>query len=794
MLLLLRDPWMRLVYVGLCSVGVGAAFMLARRGKLQAGSVVLVLALAASVTGGVLAVGNIYTPSIVGYPIVVIAAGLLLGTRSAIVSALVCVSILALLGQHQDPDSLQAMLATHTPSSIWWIQTSALAAAAALICVAVGRTRSALEEAEASELALAERNSELEREVATRRQVQSELLESERRFRALVQHSDDIISEIEVDGGVVYANPSFEVTFGLQPEALSQRSIVHPEDRRLAGDFLRRLAADRVSVSAPIRLQVADGSWRWFEATAACFSVGEGVDRAVSVCRDVTKRKVDADRLRESEARFRALAENAHEVIAEFDSMGKLIFVSPNVETLTGFSREKLLRSDPFEQLHPEDLKMLWRKVERIFDAPHRLVSLELRYKHASGSWRRIEASVQSFDTSFGTQSVVVVARDITERLELERQLRASQKLEAVARLAGGVAHDFNNLLTVVTGHVELLLDREVIADDERESLAQVQYTALRARELIEQLFAFSRTPSGESRILDANEVVRDVERLLSRVIGEQADLEVRTSRQALPVRFVRSHLEQIITNLSLNARDALRGEGRIVIEARDADPARGDRAESVVLSVSDTGTGMDEETRDHIFEPFFTTKAPGEGTGLGLSIVNGMVESAGGSIDVDTALGAGSCFTISLPRSPEPYEAVPVERCEEAVEEGRTGQTILVVEDETPVRRLVQRVLSRKGFRLLEARDGKEALEVARSHLGSIDLLLSDVIMPVMGGVELARHLESEFPGLRTLFMTGYREDVSFPGSVGVQKDALLKPFGPDELMRRVRAALESP
>jgi PAS domain S-box-containing protein len=789
LLLFVHDPWMRLLYLSISGTGIAAALLLRRLGRLRAGSTVLVLTLFGAITGGVISVGNIYTPATVGYLIVVLASGLLLGTRAAVASAAACCAVLAVLGQVQDPNSLQSLVRTHSPASIWWVQATALATAAALICVAIRLTRDALADAERSEAVLAARNRELESEIAARRLAESEQRASERRYRALVRHSDDIICEIAQGGAVLYANPRFERTFGIPPEALADRSLIHPEDRPLAREFLRRLSHTRMAMSDPIRLITADGTWRWFEATASSFSPASGVDRAVAVCRDVTERQADADRIRESEARFRALAENTHEVIAEFDSTGTLTFVSPHVETLTGRSRETLLSSDPFASVHPDDLKLLCREVEGIFDSP-RLISLELRYKHASGDWRQFEVSAQSFETASGSRRIVVVARDITERRELERQLRASQKLEAVARLAGGVAHDFNNLLTVVTGHVDLLLRREVIPDDERESLAQVQQTALRAGDLVEQLLAFSRTSSGELRVLDMNEVVRDMERLLRRLIGEQVDLEVRTSEQPLPIRFDRSQLEQILANLSLNARDALPGYGRLVIETSPGNPLLGQRLNSVVLSVSDTGVGMDAETRERIFEPFFTTKASGMGTGLGLSTVHGIVEGAGGTIDVSTAPGAGSRFTISLPRADEPVEIAP-ERGDAADRVDETGQTILLVEDEMAVRRLVQRVLRSRGYQLLEAADGKQALDIASAHPGRIDLLLSDLIMPVMGGLELAERLTATRPGVPVLFMTGYREHARLRGWNGDEPDVISKPFRPDELAARVRAAL---
>jgi nitrogen-specific signal transduction histidine kinase len=403
-----------------------------------------------------------------------------------------------------------------------------------------------------------------------------------------------------------------------------------------------------------------------------------------------------------------------------------------------------------------------------------------------------------------GRPARLMLARDITEREALEAQLRQAQKMEAVGQLAGGVAHDFNNLLTVIRLHSELLAEALAESDPRREDVAEIGRAADRAAALTRQLLAFSRRQVLQPRVLVLDEVVRNARQLLHRVIG--ADIRVESHGTTIGrVRADPGQIEQVLVNLAVNARDAMPEGGRLLIETADVEldamfgPKRGAAISAgpyVMLAVSDTGLGMDAATQARIFEPFFTTKEVGKGTGLGLSTVYGIVKQSGGSIWVESEPGAGATFRIYLPRvdadlaSREPApEAVHA-----ADDTTRGSETILLVEDEDAVRTLAGRMLRRKGYRVLDARHGGEALEILGAYLGRVDLVLTDIVMPGMGGTELARRVREMRPNVPLLFMSGYSHgEIEQRGGFAPDEAFLQKPFTADELARQVREVLEA-
>ena len=395
---------------------------------------------------------------------------------------------------------------------------------------------------------------------------------------------------------------------------------------------------------------------------------------------------------------------------------------------------------------------------------------------------------------------VLGVSTDITQRKLLEDQLRQAQKMEAVGRLAGGVAHDFNNLLTAILGNVELLTNKASLAGDSAAAhdLGEIRDAAKRAAGLTHQLLAFSRKQVLQPKLLDVNLVVANMHRLLSRLIGEDIELRVMTGAggtiAADPGQF-----EQVIMNLAVNARDAMPQGGRLTIASATVDraslaPRERDRMPDpkyVMLSITDSGIGMSEETKAHLFEPFFTTKPAGKGTGLGLATVYGIVKQSGGFIWVDSAPGRGTTFRLYFPPAVVP---TATEDAQPATAEPawRGAGTILVVEDDVAVRRLTCRVLSGRGYTVLAAANGDEALAASRSHQGVIDLMVTDVVMPRMSGREVAERVGQQRPALKVLFVSGYTDDaVVRHGVVEDTVSFLHKPFTPDTLARRVREVL---
>jgi PAS domain S-box-containing protein len=412
---------------------------------------------------------------------------------------------------------------------------------------------------------------------------------------------------------------------------------------------------------------------------------------------------------------------------------------------------------------------------------------------------RRFESHVQALRDSEGViQGVIGVALDITERDRLTDQLRQSQKMQAVGELAGGVAHDFNNLLMVVKGHAQLLLDRLPDASPLRLSVEQVEKAADRAASLTRQLLAFSRKQVLQPRVLDMNEAVGGMIRMFSRVIGENIEMAFLPGGKLGRVKADPGQIEQVLLNLVVNSRDAMPNGGRLTIETSNVELDRGYAATHtsvepglyVMLTVTDTGCGMDAETQARVFEPFFTTKGPGKGTGLGLATVYGVVKQSGGYIYVYSEVGKGTTFKIYLPQVTAELDKLSPET--DNWRSARGTETILFVEDEHSVRELVRDYLVGAGYCMLEASDGIQALKVAASHPGPIHLLITDVVMPHLSGPELATKLSSERPGLKVLFISGYTDDTVFRHGVLEGGVAFLqKPFNLKALSQKIREVL---
>jgi signal transduction histidine kinase len=384
---------------------------------------------------------------------------------------------------------------------------------------------------------------------------------------------------------------------------------------------------------------------------------------------------------------------------------------------------------------------------------------------------------------------------------ESEEQLRQSQKMEAVGRLAGGVAHDFNNLLTAILGYAELLASNRELTPTSRQSVEMIQKAGRQAAAVTHQLLAFSRKQMLQPRVIDLNALVVDFEKILHRVIGEHIDLKSRPEAINARVKADPNQIEQVILNLGVNARDAMPKGGCLLMRTADVElDAYSARTQAldlppgsyVLLEVSDTGKGMTDEVKSRIFEPFFTTKEPGKGTGLGLSTVYGVVRQSGGSVTVFSSPGAGSTFQIYLPLESgeldqsRPKTVAPLEMPR------RTAETVLVVEDEEIVRELVCQVLANQGYDVLCAVNGREGLRIAEEHPGPIQLLMTDVVMPVIGGLELARKLCASRPDMKVLYVSGYSEsDISEQGILEAELEFLEKPFTPQVLIRKVREVL---
>jgi PAS domain S-box-containing protein len=420
---------------------------------------------------------------------------------------------------------------------------------------------------------------------------------------------------------------------------------------------------------------------------------------------------------------------------------------------------------------------------------------------HQGKDGKTFEVEVVSHELIYAGRRVrLVVAQDISERRHLELQLRQSQKMEAVGRLAGGVAHDFNNLLMVIKGHTELLLGALSPTDSIARKIEQIDRSADRATTLTRQLLAFSRLQVLQPQIINLNSVVEEMGKLLPRLIGEDIELVLRPDQKLGTIRADASQMEQVIMNLAVNSRDAMPTGGKLLIGTRNCDLDQSYTASHplmkpgsyVLLDVTDTGTGMDEETQTHIFEPFFTTKEKGKGTGLGLATVYGIVKQSGGFVWVYSELGKGTSFKIYLPRVNEAEVHIGAPKPSAEIPAGT--ETVLLTEDEQDVREIAREFLESGGYKVIEAKNGKEAIAIAAEHRGKIDLLVTDMVMPGMTGQELAVQLQREHPGVSVVFMSGYSEHAATEmADADASVRLMTKPFSRGAILRTVREILQA-
>jgi two-component system, cell cycle sensor histidine kinase and response regulator CckA len=502
---------------------------------------------------------------------------------------------------------------------------------------------------------------------------------------------------------------------------------------------------------------------------------------------------------------FRLIGESVADMIAVVDMDGRRLYNSPSYQRVLGYSAEELEGTASFEQIHPDDRPLVKEAAQ---EARRTGVGrkLEYRFRHKDGTWRILESMASVIRNDAGEPArMIIVNRDITERRQAEKelrenQLRQTQKMEALGRLSGGIAHDFNNLLGVIIGYTDVL-EVPLIEEELRfKSVREIKKAGQRAASLTRQLLAFSRQQVLEPKVLDLNVVVADVEKMLRRVIGEDIELITRLGTSLGRVMADQGQIEQVIMNLAANARDAMPNGGRLTIETANvkldettvpqAPEAR--RGPYVLLSVSDSGIGMDTETQAHIFEPFFTTKERGRGTGLGLATVYGVVKQSNGYIEVSSEPAKGTQFKIYLPLVEGEVQATSPEVIEPQF--AQNGETILLVEDEESLRCVTRDLLVQHGYDVIEADSGAQGLEIARHHQSSIHLMLTDVVMPGMNGPTLARNLAECHPETKVLFMSGYtdhtidRHGVLEPGVL-----LLEKPYTREALTRKVRAALNA-
>jgi two-component system cell cycle sensor histidine kinase/response regulator CckA len=645
---------------------------------------------------------------------------------------------------------------------------------------------------------------ERERAHAEKIQAQSALAASEKRFRSLVQNSSDLVTILAPDGTILYASDSAERIVGYTPASLVGTSLLayldEPDGAAVRG--LLQSGNGKSSVAGPIEftLRRTDGSGVWLEAIGTNLLNDATIRGIVLNARDVSERKRADRALRDSEERYRDLFDNASDLVCMATPDGALLYVNQAWQEGTGFGEEDIGRMRFIDLVHPESRPHYQDVLHRVL-AGERLDHVELVFMPKAGTPITVEGNL-SCTFKDGEASIVRgIYRDVTERKRVEEHLRRAERMQAAGKLAGGVAHEVNNMMTGVIGFSEFILRSLEPDDPRRGDVEEVIKAGTRAADVTRQLLAFTRQQFLRPQVLKVNSVVSDMEKMLRRSLGEDKVFQLKLSPDAGEIKADRGQLEQVLINLVLNARDAMSEHGRVTIEtaATEWDQAYTQRhggvnlplGTYVMLAVSDTGCGMEPDVQARIFEPFFTTKPIGQGTGLGLSTVYGIVKQSGGYVWVYSEPGAGSVFKVYLP------QAVSLEHSEMVVEVSRvpTGgsETILIIEDEDMVRNLACRALKDHGYSVVEARNGNQALQYIQQHPGTVDLVVSDVVMPEMGGREFGQALAQKDPALAVLYMSGYTgDDVVQRGLLDAGAPFQQKPFTPIGLATKVRAMLD--
>ena len=632
---------------------------------------------------------------------------------------------------------------------------------------------------------------------------------AEARFMAMIEKSHDGIGLSDRLGNTIYMSPAVQRTLGRSPlevEGASGFEHVHPDDlARLAAILAEVVARPTQPVSYEIRVIHVDGSIHWMEATATNFLDDPAIRAICTNFRDITERKRSED----ERNRHAAIVESSDDAIISIDLHGLITSWNRGAERLYQWTAAEAL-GKPIDALSPPDLRDEPRMRDQVqgHEAVRRFDTRGLR---KDGSAVDVALTVSPIRDSEGGRIVGAskIARDLTESRKeeaklrrTEEQLRQVQKMDAVGTLAAGVAHDFNNLLSVIIGYATLVYGELKPSDPLRSDVEEIARAGERATGLTRQLLAFSRQQISQPRLLALDEVVAGMGNMLGRLLGEDIELALTADPSVGRVIADPSQIEQVIMNLAVNARDAMPHGGKLSIELHDtsfdaASALERDGIEPgpyVVLTVTDTGAGMDRVTRERIFEPFFTTKEVGKGTGLGLSTVFGIVKQSRGHVEVDTEPGRGTTFRVSLPRVTQEVATPPVTGAPSASDAPGGSETILLVEDDSQLRVMTRAILSRHGYNVLDAQNAGEAFLVCE-ETATIHLLLTDVVMPRMSGHELAKRLASTKPEMRVLYVSGHpRSTVVRRGVLGEGLDVLEKPVTPNALLRKVREVLDAP
>jgi len=644
-------------------------------------------------------------------------------------------------------------------------------------------------------------------DVTERKRTENALRESQMRYRALFEGSRDAIYVTAREGKIVDANQSMLDLFGYTREEMigldARKAYVYPEDRT---KFQQQIEREGFVRDYDIKLRKKDGAEMECLLTATVRWDAGSIAGYQGIIRDITEYKQVLNELRAEKQRFQTLSENAPFGMVMIDKDGIFKYINPKFRELFGYDLREVPNGKTwFRKAYPDptyrhDVISTWiNDLEGSRSGEKRPRTFTVTCKGGTEKIINfIPVQLQTGENLMACEDITEIRRAGEEKAVLQEQLRHSQKMEAIGLLAGGIAHDFNNLLTVIKGYSQLSYIGLKEGDPLKINIDEIQKAADRAASLTRQLLAFSRRQVMEMKVFDLNSLLRDLDKMLRRIIGEDIKLSTLLAKDLGRAKIDPGQVEQVIMNLAVNAKDSMPSGGKLTIETANAEldesyarnHADVKPGHYVMLSVSDSGVGMTPEVKERVFEPFFTTKEKGRGTGLGLSTVYGIVKQSGGNIWVYSEPGHGTTFKIYLPRVDEALEEPREKTIEKELPRG--SETVLVVEDEEKVRKLTIEILRKEGYKVLDASQGDEALAISEKQKGPIHLFLVDVVMPGISGTELAKHLISLHPETRILYMSGYTDNVIVHHGV-LEKGVnyIQKPFTIDELTRKVREVL---
>ncbi len=638
------------------------------------------------------------------------------------------------------------------------------------------------------------------RDITQRKATEDALRTSEERFRALVENSSDGIALLDATGKIIYAGPSTTRVMGYASRDVEGKlgiDFLHPDDRPNAEASLQELAShpERI-ISSQYRMKHKDGSWRWIETTTNNQLGEQSIGAIVVNYRDVTDRKIIEEALFRSETEYRNLFEQANDAIFIFEPENEIILeANTKACELYGYSKDELIGMSLKKMT-----KDVARGEEQIRQLLRNQAGRNFESVHFTKSGRPIEMLVNSAVVDYAEKKAILsICRDITELKKLENQLRQAQKMESIGTLAGGVAHDFNNILSIILGYTSMLKRGRVKPEKMPESLDAIQKATQRGANLVKQILTFARKTEVLFESLNINELITDLTKLLSETFPKTIVFSLNLQGKLPSVVADANQIHQLLLNLCVNARDAIPSKGKITITTEVVDGSvvtrrfsEARQSEFVHVSVSDSGVGMDETTKARIFEPFFTTKGQGQGTGLGLAVVYGIINNHRGFIDVESAPNVGTTFHIYFPIQMRGFETIRI--AESKLEEIPGGtETILVAEDEEILLDLVQRLLESKGYEVITATDGLQAMDLYEKHKDRISLVLTDIGLPRLNGWEVCKRIAEAKSGVKVVVASGYLDpQVKSEMSNSAASDFIHKPYLPEDILTRIRGVLD--